>query len=81
MSATRGPQGTARERIVAILRTDPADVGCGAFFELLDQYVELVVAGEDPERHLPGVTAHLEACGPCAEDYRGLLAAVSGHGA
>lgn len=69
---------TARERILRILRTDPADVGCGHFFELLDEYVELVVAGEDPEAHLPGVTAHLRACNPCAEDYRGLLEAVGG---
>ncbi|MFF0345169.1 hypothetical protein [Kribbella sp. NPDC004875] len=78
MNAPREPQVTARDRIVAMLRTDPADVGCGHFFELLDQYVELVVAGEDAEEYLPGVRAHLEACGPCAEDYRGLLAAVSG---
>jgi hypothetical protein len=78
VNAHREPQDTARDRIVAMLRTDPADVGCDHFFELLDQYVELVAAGKDPEEHLPGVTAHLEACGPCAEDYRGLLAAVSG---
>ncbi len=78
MSVPRELPATARDRILAILRTDPADVGCGHFFELLDQYVELVVAGEDPETRLPGVTAHLEACSPCAEDYRGLLAAVSG---
>lgn len=80
MSAPRESPPTARNQILSILRTDPADVGCGHFFELLDQYVELVVAGEDPEKHLPGVTAHLEACSPCAEDYRGLLAAVSGLG-
>ncbi len=69
---------TARDRILAILRTDPADVGCDHFFELLDQYVELVVAGEDPELHLPGAAAHLAACDPCEEDFRGLLAVVTG---
>jgi hypothetical protein len=78
VSTPEQPRSTARDRLVAILRTDPADVGCGHFFELLDEYVEIVLAGGDPEEHLPGVTAHLEACNPCAEDYRGLLAAVSG---
>ncbi|MER7555884.1 hypothetical protein ABTZ46_03020 [Nocardioides sp. NPDC126508] len=77
MTASRESKDTVRDRILALLRTDPTDVGCGQLFDLLDQYVELVVTGEDPEKHLPGVTAHLEACGPCAEDYRGLLATVS----
>ena len=61
------------------LRTDPRDVGCEQAMELLHIYVELVVA--DPaaavERY-PGVVAHLRACGPCSQDFEGLLAAVGG---
>jgi hypothetical protein len=26
----------------------------------------------------PGIAAHLRACGPCGEDFEGLLAAVRG---
>jgi hypothetical protein len=59
------------------LRTDPRDAGCSEAMELLHVYAELV--RQDPrlarERY-PGVAAHLEACGPCAEDLAGLLAAM-----
>ncbi len=60
------------------LRTDPRDVGCERAMELLHVYVDLIEAGEQPELRYPGVAAHLRACGPCAEDFDGLLAAVRG---
>jgi hypothetical protein len=44
--------------------------------ELLHAYVELVLAGEDPETAYPGITIHLRNCGPCTEDLEGLLAAA-----
>jgi hypothetical protein len=57
------------------LRTDPRDVGCQEAMELLHVYAELVQRGEDVSRYA-GVSAHLEACGPCGEDFEGLLAAL-----
>ena len=47
--------------------------------ELLHVYVELVAAdaAAASERY-PGIVAHLRACGPCAEDFDGLLAAIAG---
>ena len=61
------------------LRTDPRDVGCEQALHILHIYVELVLngvsEGEAPRRY-PGVAAHLLACGPCAEDYQGLLTAA-----
>ena len=66
----------ARAALDRFLTTDPADVGCDRALELLDAYVELVVAGEDPELRYPGVAAHLRSCGPCLEDFQGLLTAV-----
>ena len=62
------------------LRTDPQDVGCERAMEVLDVYVEVVRAGgaEAAERRFPGVAVHLRACGPCGEDFDGLLAAISG---
>jgi hypothetical protein len=59
------------------LNTNPQDVGCGEAMEILHIYVDLVQAGDDPEARYPGVAAHLQACGPCSEDFDGLLAAVS----
>lgn len=59
------------------LDTDPADVGCEQAMEMLHVYVEAVVASDDAARRYAGVAAHLAACGPCGEDFRGLLAAVT----
>jgi hypothetical protein len=59
------------------LRTDPADVGCAQAMEILHVYVDLVAADPGAAAAYPGVTAHLAACGPCCEDFRGLLAAVT----
>ena len=60
------------------LRTDPRDVGCGQAMEMLHVYVELVASGGPAAQRYPGVAAHLRACGPCGEDFAGLLAAVLG---
>ena len=48
--------------------------------ELLDVYVELTLADADPERRYADIAVHLRGCGPCAEDFQTLLAAVRGHG-
>jgi hypothetical protein len=68
---------TEWERLDRFLRTDPRDVGCEEAMAVLHIYVDLIVAGEDAAGRYPGVAAHLEACGPCAEDLTGLLAAVA----
>jgi hypothetical protein len=46
---------------------------------ILHVYVELVLddaSGTEAARRYPGVAAHLLSCGPCAEDYQGLLLAA-----
>lgn len=63
-------------RIEQFLHTDPRDVGCDQAMEILHIYVDLVAIGDDTEARYPGIAAHLRACGPCAEDFEGLLAAV-----
>jgi hypothetical protein len=65
-----------RERLEGFLRTDPRDVGCGEAIAVLHVYVDLIAAGEDAADRFPGVAAHLAACGPCGDDFAGLLAAV-----
>ena len=60
------------------LGTDPRDVGCAQAMELLHVYAELAAAGTPEEEHYPGVATHLRACGPCGEDFEGILAAVRG---
>jgi hypothetical protein len=65
------------DRLDQFLRTDPRDVGCDEAIAVLHIYVDLAATGQDPARRYPGVAAHLDACGPCAEDFAGLLAAVA----
>jgi hypothetical protein len=60
------------------LRTDPRDAGCAEAMEILHVCAELAAAGGDLEERYPGVAAHLRACGPCGEDFTGLLAALPG---
>jgi hypothetical protein len=75
MDATDGAEGTAA--LDRFLRTDPADVGCGEAMAVLHVYAELV--DRDPEvaeERYAGVATHIAACGPCAEDLTGLLAAL-----
>jgi hypothetical protein len=62
------------------LQTDPRDVGCAAAMEALHVYVDLLANGGGAaaaQQRYPGIAAHLRACGPCGEDFDGLLAAVS----
>ncbi len=67
---------TGSDQLDTFLATDPRDVGCEQAMRMLHVYVDLVATGRHaPDRH-PGVAAHLSACGPCSDDFDGLLAAV-----
>ena len=52
------------------------EIGCDECFDRLDEYVELELAGADPELAVPGMRAHLEGCPACHEDYESLMALV-----
>jgi hypothetical protein len=71
---------TGWRELEQFLRTDPRDVGCDQALRILHVYVELVLTdtAESAARRHPGVAAHLLACGPCADDYAGLLIAAGG---
>ena len=65
------------------LHTDPRDVGCDEALRILPIYVELVLddeSGAEAARRYAGVAAHLLACGPCADDFEGLLVAARAEG-
>ncbi|MGH7868781.1 MAG: hypothetical protein ACREP9_14400 [Candidatus Dormibacteraceae bacterium] len=70
---------TGRTALDRFLHTDPLDVGCERAMELLHIYAELVaVDSVSADERYPGVIAHLRACGPCSDDFDGLLAALGG---
>ena len=54
------------------------EVTCERCFELLDEYVDLEVAGADPNAALPGMRAHLDGCPACHEDHDSLRELVGG---
>jgi hypothetical protein len=67
-----------RPALERFLRTDPRDVGCEQAMEMLHVYAELMASGEPAQQRYPGIAAHLQACGPCGEDFDGLLAGIHG---
>jgi hypothetical protein len=65
--------GSALDRF---LQTDPRDVGCAEAMQMLHVYAEMLASGAQAEQRYPGIAAHLRACGPCGQDFDGLLAAL-----
>jgi hypothetical protein len=67
---------TAQQRREQLLNRllGPADpeVTCEECFELLDEYVELELAGTDADRRIPGMREHLQGCPACHEDHESL---------
>jgi hypothetical protein len=64
------------EQLERILGPTGYEVGCEQCFELLDEYVELELAGADVDARIPGLSTHLEGCAACREEHDSLLALV-----
>ncbi len=54
------------------------EIGCESCFDLLDEYVELELAGADADAELPGLRTHLDGCPACREEHEALLALAAG---
>ncbi len=67
---------TDRRQLAELLRAVDGDAGCTAGEGILDAYVELELAGEDPARVFPGTAIHLRSCPGCRADHDGLLEAA-----
>jgi hypothetical protein len=59
-----------------LLRATDGDAGCTAGEGILDAYVELEIAGENPASVYPGTAIHLQGCAGCRADHDGLLEAA-----
>jgi hypothetical protein len=55
-----------------LLGPSEPEIGCDECFELLDEYVELELAGADADARVPGMRPHLEGCPACREDHESL---------
>jgi hypothetical protein len=67
---------TDLRRLDEVLRAEEGDAGCTAGEDILDAYVELELAGEDPARVFPGTAIHLRSCPGCQADHAGLREAA-----
>jgi hypothetical protein len=68
----------AEDLIDGLLGPEEPEVGCDECFADLDRYVELELAGQDPDAHLPGLRAHLGGCLACREEHESLRALLAG---
>jgi anti-sigma factor RsiW len=65
------------ELVDRLLGPAEPEVSCEECFELLDQYVDLELAGQDADARLPGMRAHLQGCPACHEDHESLRELVA----
>jgi hypothetical protein len=59
--------------IDALLGPDGPELSCDDCFDELDRYVDVALAGDDADRAVPGMRAHLHGCPACREDFDSLL--------
>ena len=70
-------QNRRNDSLEQVLGPTGYELSCEQCFELLDQYVELELAGEDADARIPGLRTHLEGCPACREDHESLRALVA----
>jgi hypothetical protein len=68
------------EALGRLLGPPGPELSCEQCFKELDRFVELELAGADPESRIPGMRAHLQGCSACAEEYESLRDLVAGGG-
>jgi hypothetical protein len=56
-----------------IFTTQEDEITCDDCFDHIDQYVDLLQAGEDPAKVLPQVKQHLEMCQCCETEFKALI--------
>ena len=72
---TTGLNPEALQQLMLLVNeTHEGEYNCAETFDLLDEYVDLVVDDADVAALMPLVQRHLEHCAGCQEQYRTLLA-------
>jgi len=57
--------------------TQEVELSCDEVHELLDQYTEMAIRGEDVASLLPLVQYHLDMCPDCREEYEALTRIIN----
>ncbi len=58
------------------LQTEEDEIGCQECMDVLDQYVDLLIAGKKPTEVMPELEQHLAVCGCCYSEFEALLIAL-----
>jgi predicted anti-sigma-YlaC factor YlaD len=53
------------------------EIGCDACFDMLDEFVELELRGDDADARVPGMRAHLDGCPACRDEHESLRALLA----
>jgi len=56
-----------------ILSVPKEEIACEDCYDVIDQYVDMLRAGQDPETVLPKVKEHLGQCQCCDTEFRALI--------
>jgi hypothetical protein len=59
-----------------LTKTHDEEMDCGEVFEIIDQFVEAKVRGEDVSEAMPLILRHLDLCRDCFEEYEALLRVI-----
>ena len=59
-----------------LTKTHDQEMDCEEVYELLDQFVEAKVRGEDISEAMPLILRHLDLCRDCLEEYEALLRVI-----
>jgi hypothetical protein len=69
--------GKDKNEITGIIKTvfsvPMEEITCGDCYEVIDQYVDMLLSGQDPEVVLPKVKEHLGQCRCCHTEFRALI--------
>ncbi len=64
--------------VKTIFSTKNQDITCDQCFEYIDEYVDMLHAGQDPSEVLPQVKGHLEQCRCCEMEFQALISILEG---
>jgi len=53
------------------------EIGCEECYDLLDQYVDLIAEGGNPDELMPRVKQHLDYCSCCDGEFKALMTIIN----
>lgn len=62
--------------LTMLAMTHEQELSCDEVHDLIDQFAEMHLRGENPAHLFPLVQRHLEMCPECREEFEALLAAL-----